>query len=152
MKYTRRRFATLMSMLGALGIARIPPSTTAFGSDEVAVEDDLWIANNRWATHSGAVRGPAKLYDFMLGYDGTPRDVTLHWNLYRSANKQPLMHIPLNARAVYRWVAAPDSEIFIPAQTQVSLVPRVRRTERRDGNEEFIDDPDAVSVMLYERL
>jgi hypothetical protein len=88
-----------------------------------------------------------KIYDLDFGSEATPADVAILWQLQRSttagtwstavtvgqststtdptltANALPLT-IPLNQRASFRWVAAPGSEIVIPATASNGIAVR----------------------------
>ncbi len=100
-----------------------------------------------------------KIYDFVVGSDGTPADTGFEWIVQRTtahgtrnatvtpkpldfdevvsqadagegtysiavtntANEE-LLDFALNLRATFRWVAAPDGEIIVPATDNAGIV------------------------------
>lgn len=114
-----------------------------------------------WVAASGTALRRAKLYDILIGANGTPADNELEWDFPRqtaagtatSITPVPLdpadaaalgtpfanataegtvtantsqLYVAINQRASYRWVAAPGSEIVIPATNLAGIVGRAR--------------------------
>lgn len=110
---------------------------------------------------SGTALRRLKVYDLLIGTDGTPADNAMNWDVSRmtaagtatamtpnpldpadgaaltvananytieptvTANSQ-LFGVGINQRASHRWVAAPGSEIVVPAVNLAGLVIRAK--------------------------
>ncbi len=126
---SRRSFCRTMALLAA-GAAALPEQVDAY--------ERLFLANTPSGLGFRAGKRIALIQDFICGFAGNPHDRVMEIELLRGGT--PILFLPLNYRASFRWVAVPNTPV-------VAFVSDVRWNIRglsHSGEDEFLA-PDASS-------
>ena len=97
---TRRTFCRTMALLAA-GMAALPEQVDAY--------ERLFLANTPSGLGFRAGKRIALIQDLVCGFEGQPHDRVMEIQLLRGA--RPIISMPLNYRASWRWVAAPSTPV-----------------------------------------
>ncbi len=125
MTISRRNFLALLAAVpaAAKSFLQKQPALAVGPPDELVtvqgVRDglplDLSPGCRRFASTERIIRGPCRVYDFVIHGSGTTGDRTRIITVTRgSLPQQALMNFGMHERGGFRWVACPNSELVIP--------------------------------------